>query len=45
MFRFREEKYTGQNSPGEGVIHFGAVKQGRIHNGEIVGEVPNQRGV
>ena len=45
MFRFREEKYTGQNSPGEGVIHFGAVQQGRIQNGAIVGEVLNQREV
>lgn len=28
MFRFREEKYTGQNSPRQGVIHFGTVQQG-----------------
>ena len=45
MFRFKEEKYTGQSSSREGVIHFGAVQQGRIHNGAIVGEVLNQREV
>ena len=45
MFRFREEKYTGQNSPREGVIYFGAVQQGRIHDGAIVEEVLNQREV
>ena len=45
MFRFREEKYTGESSPREWVIHFGAVQQGRIHNGAIVGEVLNQREV
>ena len=45
MFQFREKKYTGQSSPREGVIHFGAVQQGRIHYGAIVGEVRNQREV
>ena len=45
MFRFREEKYAGQSSPREGVIHFGAVQQGRIHYGAIVGEALNQREV
>ena len=42
MFWFREERYTGQNSPREGVIHFGAVQQGQIHDGAIVGAV-NQK--
>ena len=42
MFWFKEAKYMGQNSAGEGVIHFGAVQQGRTHNGAIVGEVLNQ---
>ena len=42
MLLFKEEKYMGQNSAGQGVIHFGAVQQGRIHNGAIVGEVLNQ---
>ena len=41
MFRFREEKYTGQKSPEEGIIQFSAVQQGRIHNRAIVGEVFN----
>ena len=44
MFWFREERYTGQNSPREGVIHFGAVQQGLIHDGAIVGAV-NQKEV
>ena len=34
-----------QNLPGEGVIHFGEVQQGRIPNGAIAGEVFNQRKV
>ena len=42
MFRLREEKYIGQSSPREGEIHFGAVQQGRIHDGAIVGAVLNQ---
>ena len=45
MFRFRGEKYAGQSSSREGVIHFRAVQQGRIHDGEIVGAVLNQREV
>ena len=45
MFRFRGEKYAGQSSPREGVIQFRAVQQGRIHDGEIVGAVLNQREV
>ena len=45
MFRFREEKYTGQSSPREGVIHFGAVQQGRTHDEAIVVELLNQREV
>ena len=45
MFRFREEKYTEQSSPREGVIHFGSVQEGRIHDGAIIGEVLNQREV
>ena len=28
MFQFREEKYTGENSPGEGLIHFALVDRG-----------------
>ena len=39
MFGFREEKYIGQSSPREGIIHFGAVQPGRIHDGAVVGEV------
>ena len=45
MFRFREEKYTGQSSPREEVIHFRVVQQGRIHDMAIVGEVFNKREV
>ena len=45
MFRLREENYTGRSSPREGVIHFGAVQQRRIHDGAITGEVLNQREV
>ena len=45
MFRFRKEKYTEQSSPREGVIHFGSIQQGQIHDGAIVGEVLNQREV
>ena len=36
MFRFGEEKYTGQNSSEEGVIHFWAVHQAQIQNGAVV---------
>ena len=32
MFQFREEKYTGENSPGGGLIHFALVDRGWIHN-------------
>ena len=39
MFRFREEKYTRENSPGEAVIHFGATHRVQIHNGAISREV------
>ena len=45
MFRFREEKYIGQSSPREGVILFGEVQQGRIHDGATVGALLNGREV
>ena len=45
MFRFREEKYVGQSSPREGVILFGEVQQGRIHDGATVGALLNGREV
>ena len=45
IFRFREEKYTGQSSPRQGVILFGEVQQGQIHDGAIVGALLNEREV
>ena len=41
-FGLGKKNIRGQSSPREGVIHFGAVQQGRIHYGAIVGEVRNQ---
>ena len=35
MFRFGKEKYAGQNSSDEGVIHFGTVHQAQIQNGAV----------
>ena len=37
MFWFKEAKYMGQNSAGEGVIHFGQFSKDELITGQLSG--------